>query len=288
MKTTLFIASALSMALGAMVSPVQAQTTPDCLLAINQGVISPACAKMMGLGAPASQSPPDNGGLSLQQTLHYQPVTGSVGNASIVGLTLGLGLADATRAMKAYCKADPRLANSFLNTTYKGVGVKTQFYPQLLQCDVNGDQLEVHVSPPVMGSVVTAIKRSVSFPADASPRFAELSSDIRQKYGLTLPAMVRDSDSETTAYVTATGTMATNARFSYAQPMDSSSYDAPGEIAYLAVRASPVSSNPANVSMMFLTLEDLRAERAINAEVLKQLTASVDQKLANSHVKPAL
>lgn len=292
MKTTFLISSFLTFFSGILLIPTNAKADEmvKCILAHNQGVITPNCAKMLGLTTPASKKEPsDNGGIHLKSTLHYQPPPASLATNSIVGLTLGMSITDATNAMKTYCKDSPHITYTFLEMNYKGVHTKTQFYPHILQCNLGDDNIEVHISPPVIGNIVTEINRNASFKADTSPRFTELKTDIDNKYGVNLlPLTERKSSSEVTIDADANGTITTLPKRSFISVSDETSYNVPGEIAYLTIVIDAVNNNPSNVSRFSLKLEDLRAKRNINNEVMKQLKASVDDRLKNNTIKPAL
>ncbi|AQS87468.1 hypothetical protein AA101099_2924 [Neoasaia chiangmaiensis NBRC 101099] len=287
--------SLLAPALGLLTAGIlpvaaDAQSMTDCLLAHNQGVVTPVCARMLGLSttSPEPQAPPDNGGIHLKPTLAYQPLGNALGQASIVGLTLGQSQANATTAMKAYCGTDPEVTNTYLSTTYKGVDVKTQFFPSQMVCHKEQDNLTVHLSPPVMGTVVTRIERNVTFPSDASPRFAELQGDIASKYGLHLPPLRASMNEERTLYADARGQTGEKENGGPVNAMDPMTYEVPGEMAHLLLTTQPVMGNPSHVANISFDLQDIRAERAIGGELLKQMNGSVDAKLANSDVKPAL
>lgn len=292
MKNTFLISSFLTVFSGILLIPTNAQADEmvNCLLARNQGIISPNCAKVLGLSAPDSkQEPSDNGGIHLKSTLHYQPVPEALAKDSIVGLTLGMSMVDATSVMKTYCTDTPHITYTSLEMKYKGVFIQTQLYPHILECRLGNDSLKVHISPPVMGNIVTEINRNVSFDADASPRFSELKTDIDNKYGVNLlPVTESKKSSKVTVVADANGMITTTPKRAFIRALDNPSYNGPGEIAYLTIVINSVNNNPSNVSHINLKLEDLRAKRNINNEVIKQLKASVDSKLENNNIKPAL
>ncbi|CAI3947705.1 unnamed protein product [Commensalibacter communis] len=292
MRNTILVSSFLTILSGILLVPTNAQAddTVNCILAQSQGSVSPRCAKLLGLGNPdEKQGPADNGGIHLKSTLHYQSAPETIAKDNIVGLSLGMSMADAVNVMKNYCKDDPRITYTFLSMNYKGVSPKTQLYPHILECRLGSDNLRVDISPPVMGSVVTEINRDVFFPADASPRFSELKADIDKKYGVNLlPFTEMKSSSEATLYADASGVITTIPSRSYIRALSEQTYNVPGEIAYLTIAINSVNGNPSNVSNISLKLEDLRAKRDINHEVIKQLKASVDSKLENNNIKPAL
>lgn len=290
MSRSFLPAFVLVLAVSTVPLSVHAQSLTQCLLAHNQGLITPACAHLLGLSVPPSQpqTPPDNGGVHLKQTVTYQPLDNVFGQDSILGLRLGMTQADATSTMTSFCGKAPQVTNTYLSTTYKGVGVNTQYFPSTLTCQKGQDSLTVRLSIPVMGAVVTKIERSASFPMEASPHYVDLQADIASKYGLHLQPMTRYGTPSGTAYAGPDGKVVTTQTGTTAEANEPLTYTTPHEMAYLSVTVIPVGENLSNVSGLRLTLEDLRAEEVMYAELFKQMNGSVDAKLSGSTVKAAL
>lgn len=276
----------------ALTMPVtaQAQTMTECMMARNQGMISPACGKLLGLSDRSAQPPEDNGGVHLKQTLSYMPLGNRLGNASILGLSLGMTQEKATQTLRNWCLRDPNIVNTAISTTYKGAHVETQFFPRQMQCSKGDDTIEITLSSPVMGAVVTQIERNVSFAPDNAPTFATLQEEVAGKYGLHLPVPGPYGEASRQLYANMAGQEIEGVIHAVSpRSEDVSTYDVPGETGLLQVRLQSVSGNPANIGHISFDLHDMRAERMVASELLKQLNASVDAKLGKaSSLKPEL
>ncbi|WP_157765166.1 hypothetical protein [Acetobacter senegalensis] len=281
MKKIFFIFTALTLAQPVTAS---AQTMVQCMMARNQGMISPACNKILGLSTEPAKVPEDNGGLHLKQVIDYKAPSNSVGQASILGLTLGMSLEDARKIMTAHCEGEPHQSNTFLTVVHKGVQVKTQFFPMQLGCLIKGDGLRVTFSPPVSGNVITKIERTVSYPADASPSFTGLKADLAEKYNIHL----MKNDTQDIIYSLEDGSISERPEGSLLVPTRKNPDYAPTAQAYIFVNIRGVSGNPENVSYMEIFLEDTGAENRLNDEVIKQMNAFVDDKLSTNTVKATL
>lgn len=234
----------------------------------------------------SSDAPPDNGGLHLKRTLHYTPPSG----ADILGIKLGTPAVEAVRIMRDYCQVEPTIQYSSLRTGYKGVNIYTQDYASGASCFKIGGHISVTFAADVSDPVVIKIVRNASFPSDNSPMYDSLRTDLLNKYGFKhLFRRPYSTDEEGVIFVMQDGTTreSDGREIGVGLPQDFQLI-ARGVREYLTAVATRNSDNPDRVSALAITLSDIGAEQQIQAEVIKQMQAHEDERLAATNPKTEL
>lgn len=280
-----------------------AQSMTECIMAHSSGSLSPACAKMLGLqtnndsqsGGSLLGNPPENdSGLPIKQTITYQPQQNAVGNASILGLKLGMSAHDAAEIMANYCHEKPHVDYQYLSASYKGMTEQTHSYVGQLQCETQDllqqgreDSLTVNMSPPSAGNFVEHIRRRVVYGSlEKSPEYKILSDDLSNKYGLNI---VKNSlNGNGVIHTKKNGEILNNKAFAMVCPSDSDYSNNPDTQIALCSHLSVNISNQDRVSIFEISIEDIGAELDQQQEVLKQINADIDQKLSSNKVEPNL
>lgn len=262
----------------------------DAVAAFRRSMVNAA----MGMGAghipnaPATpQAPQDNGGVTLQKTLTYHPMNNPLGHASLMGISLGMSALEATAQLRQACQADPSIRTETLRTAYKGVDMETQSYPSMLSCQRNGDAIPVSLAPPVMGGVVIKVERNVNYPAVNAPGYDALKAELVTRYSAHLPP-IHNASATTALYALKDGTVTEKADGDPVASSPSSDPRASVTQAWMQIEVDVVPQNPSAVSHLSIAIEDIGAVQTITTEVIKQLNAAVDAKLAHNTVKPAL
>lgn len=236
---------------------------------------------------PTSPATQDNGGVALTQKLTYSRMSNTLGQASILGLSLGMSAPEATTVLRQYCQTEPSLRTETLRTSHKGVDIESQPYPGSLACQRESDRIDVTLAPPVMGGVVTRIERTASYPPLNAPGYDTLKAELTAHYTAHLPPLSGGS-AATALYALKSGNVIEKADGTGIDPSPSSDPRAATTQAWLRIDVSVVPQNPSAVRSLSITTEDIGAEQAITAEIIRQLNAAIDAKLAHATAKPAL
>ena len=210
----------------------------------------------------------------------------ALGHASILGISLGMSALEATTQLRQYCQADPSIRNETLRVSYKGVDIESQPYPASLSCQKNEDEITVTLAPPVMGGIVTRIERVVEYPILSAPGYDALKAELVTRYAAHLPPLTNKS-AITALYALKNGTVTEKAHGDPVASSPSSDPRASVTQAWMQIEVAVVPQNPSAVSHLSIAIEEIGAVQTITAEVIKQLNADVDAKLAHTIVMSA-
>lgn len=278
-----------------------AQSMTECIMAHSSGSLSPACAKMLGLqtnndnqsgGSLLGNPPANDSGLPIKQTITYQPQQNAVGNASILGLKLGMSAHDAAEFMANYCHKKPDVDYQYLSSSYKGMTEQTRSYVGQLKCETNGndqqqDSLTVDMSPPSAGNFVEHISRKVFYISpEKAPEYKILSDDLSKKYGLNIIKKFLQGNG--VIHTKKNGEVLNNKAFEMSCPSVSDYSLNPNTQIALCSKLSIDDANEDRVRIFEISIEDIGAELDQQQEVLKQINADIDQKLSSNKVEPNL
>lgn len=235
-----------------------------------------------------NQPPPDNGGVYLKHVLNVPTTPNAITQAPVVGLTIGMPAVEAEKVLSSYCNHPPGIKYQTLSLSYKGINVQTQPFVSKLTCSSDNDSLSVEISPPVAGTTVTKIDREVSYPADKSPRFADFQADISKKYNIHLPVAMPNQPAIVTQYILKDKTTSEKINGRPVDATDTSDDFSQTVQSYLRITANIIPENPTSMSGFTISSANPGDATVLSNEIIKQLKASVDEKLSNSNVKTVL
>ncbi|WP_031240382.1 hypothetical protein, partial [Asaia sp. SF2.1] len=125
------------------------------------------------------------------------------------------------------------------------------------------------------------------YPPLNAPGYDALKTELTAHYTAHLPPL-SDGSAATALYALKSGNVTEKADGTGIDPSPSSDPRAATTQAWLRIAVSVVPQNPSAVRSLSITTEDIGTEQAITAEIIRQLNAAIDAKLAHVSAKPAL